>query len=115
MLPRYTSEVSMEQAAEVAAHSIGIRKELGLGDLVLTQILYVVGSAWVGTAAKLGNAHTAFWLLAIVFFYIPLTAVIIYLNRIMPWRAACTSGPNSASMSSPASWSAGIFGCISFC
>jgi amino acid transporter len=46
--------------------------------------LYVVGSAWVGTAAKLGGSHTAFWLLAIVFFYIPLTAVIIYLNRIMP-------------------------------
>ncbi len=74
----------MEQPAEVASHSKELRKELGLGDLVLTQILYVVGSAWVGTAAKLGAAHTAYWLLAIVFFYVPLTAVIIYLNRIMP-------------------------------
>ena len=59
-------------------------KELGLGDLILTQILYVVGSHWVGTAAKLGNSQIAFWLLAVAFFYAPLAAVIIYLNRIMP-------------------------------
>src|SRR5664279_4855084 len=74
----------MEQPSAVESHSAILKKELGLRDLVLTQILYVVGSMWVGTAAKLGGSHTAFWLLAIVFFYIPLTAVIIYLNRIMP-------------------------------
>lgn len=74
----------MEQPSAVESHSVELKKELGLGDLVLTQILYVVGSLWVGTAAKLGGSHTAFWLLAIVFFYIPLTAVINYLNRIMP-------------------------------
>jgi amino acid transporter len=74
----------MEQPAAVETHSAELKQELGLGDLVLTQILYVVGSMWVGTAAKLGASHTAFWLLAIAFFYIPLTAVVIYLNRIMP-------------------------------
>ena len=57
---------------------------MGLGDLVLIQILYVVGSAWVATAAKLGSSHTAFWLLAILLFYLPLTTVVVYLNRIMP-------------------------------
>ena len=40
-------------------------------DLVLMQILYVVGSAWVGTAAKIGSSHTAFWLLAIATYYLP--------------------------------------------
>ncbi len=65
-------------------HSATLKKELGLRDLALTQILFVVGSSWVGTAAKLGHAHLVFWLLAIVFFYIPQAAVVIYLNRLMP-------------------------------
>jgi amino acid transporter len=74
----------MESAREVQQHSAELKKELGLGDLVLAQILYVVGSAWVGTAARLGEQHLVFWIAAIVLFYLPLAAVIIYLNRLMP-------------------------------
>lgn len=74
----------MASAQSVRSHSAELKKELGFGDLILTQILYVVGSHWVGTAAKLGNSQITFWLLAVVFFYAPLAAVIIYLNRIMP-------------------------------
>lgn len=74
----------MASAQSVRSHSTELKKELGLGDLVLTQILYVVGSHWVGTAAKLGRQQIAFWLLAVVLFYAPLAAVIIYLNRRMP-------------------------------
>src|SRR5262252_1256341 len=69
---------------EVEQHSVALKKPLALGDLVLTQILFVVGSSWVGAAAKLGQAHLVFWLLAIAFFYIPQAAVVIYLNRLMP-------------------------------
>src|SRR5437773_2364735 len=68
----------------VKEHSVALKKPLGLGDLVLTQIVFVVGSSWVGTAAKLGPAHLFFWLLAIFLFYIPQAAVVIYLNRLMP-------------------------------
>ncbi len=68
----------------VEEHSVALKKPLGLRDLVLTQILFVVGSSWVGTAAKLGQAHLFFWLLAILLFYIPQAAVVIYLNRVMP-------------------------------
>ena len=64
--------------------SAELKKELGLRDLALTQILVVVGSAWVGTAAKLGPSHTIFWLLAIFLFYVPQGLVVIYLNRLMP-------------------------------
>ena len=46
----------------------GLRKELGLGDLVLAQVLCVVGSTWVGIAAKLGRAHVAFWLGAMLLY-----------------------------------------------
>lgn len=69
---------------DVEAKSAGFRKELGLVDLALTQVLYVVGSLWVGTAAKLGDSHVVFWLLAITFYYLPQAAVVIYLNRRMP-------------------------------
>lgn len=68
----------------VEEHSVALKKPLGLRDLVLTQVVFVVGSSWVGTAAKLGPSHLFFWLLAILLFYIPQAAVVIYLNRIMP-------------------------------
>jgi hypothetical protein len=44
----------------VKEHSVALKKPLGLGDLVLTQIVFIVGSSWVGTAAKLGPAHLFF-------------------------------------------------------
>src|SRR5438477_8286067 len=69
---------------EVAAHSAVFKKELGLRDLALTQILFIIGLSWVGAAGKLGPAHVVFWLLAIAFFYFPSAAVVIYLNRLMP-------------------------------
>src|SRR5438105_2306495 len=78
-----TTEFDREEQ-NVEQHSAALKKPLGLFDLVLTQILFVVGSSWVGTAAKLGQSHLFFWLLAIVLFYIPQAAVVIYLNRLMP-------------------------------
>src|SRR5438093_5421288 len=69
---------------DVAQHSVDLKKPLTLRDLVLTQILFVVGSSWVGAAAKLGQAHLFFWLLAILLFYIPQAAVVIYLSNRMP-------------------------------
>jgi len=69
---------------DVEERSVALTKPLGLRDLVLTQIVFIVGSSWVGTAAKLGPAHLFFWLLAILLFYVPQAAVVIYLNRLMP-------------------------------
>jgi amino acid transporter len=70
--------------AQVEAHSAGLKKELGVRDLALTQILFIVGLTWVGVAGKLGPSHVVFWLLALVLFYLPSAAVVIYLNRLMP-------------------------------
>lgn len=69
---------------DVEQQSATLKKPLALRDLVLTQILFVVGSSWVGAAAKLGQAHLFFWLLAILLFYVPQAAVVIYLSRVMP-------------------------------
>jgi amino acid transporter len=79
-----TAEEFRREEARVEGRSAVFRKELGLTDLVLTQIVFVVGTIWVGTAAKLGGQQLFFWLLAIITFYLPLAAVVIYLNRLMP-------------------------------
>src|SRR5262249_42310238 len=63
---------------------IELRRELGVSDLTLTQILFIVGLPWVGVAAKQGPAHVLLWLAAIAFFYLPSAAVVIHLNRAMP-------------------------------
>src|SRR5919197_720156 len=70
--------------AEVERRSAAFKKELGLTDLVLTQILFIVGLPWIGVAAKQGPSHVVLWLLAALLFYVPSAFVVIYLNRIMP-------------------------------
>jgi amino acid transporter len=68
----------------VQAHSATLKKELGVKDLALTQILFIVGLTWIGVAGKLGSGHVVFWLLAIVLFYVPSAVVVMYLNKLMP-------------------------------
>jgi len=75
---------STAETRNVETQSTHLRKELGLGDLVLTQILYVVGLSWVGTAAKLGQMQIPFWLGAMALFYVPQAAVVVYLSRRFP-------------------------------
>jgi len=84
----YTDRASSPSVAEVErdieARSAVFKKELGLFDLVLTQVVFVVGTFWVGWAARLGHEQNIFWILAIVTFYLPLAAAVIFLNRLMP-------------------------------
>src|SRR5512146_870171 len=61
-----------------------LKRQLGLRDLVLTQILYVVGTTWVGVAAGLGHAQVVMWIAAMILFNVPMAASVIALNRIMP-------------------------------
>ncbi|MBI3504235.1 MAG: APC family permease [Proteobacteria bacterium] len=70
--------------ADVQAHSASLKKELGVRDLALTQILFIVGLTWIGVAGKLGPSHVLFWLAALALFYLPSAAVVMYLNRLMP-------------------------------
>ena len=73
-----------EQERAVESRSAELRKELGLPDLTLTQVLFIVGLPWVGVAAGQGRAHVLFWLVAIALFYLPSAAVVVHLNRAMP-------------------------------
>ena len=74
--------------ARVETHSRELKKELGLRDLVLTQILFIVGLPWVGVAAKLGTSHILYWLLAILLFYIPFALLFVLSNvaKFAPWE-----------------------------
>ena len=84
----YTDRASSPSVAEVErdieARSAVFKKELGLFDLVLTQVVFVVGTFWVGWAARLGHEQNIFWILAILTFYLPLAGAVIFLNRLMP-------------------------------
>jgi amino acid transporter len=68
----------------VEQESSHLRQELGLTDLVLTQIMYVVGLSWVGTAGKLGTSQIPFWLAAMALFYLPQAVVVVHLSRRFP-------------------------------
>jgi amino acid transporter len=61
-----------------------LHRPLRLRDLVLAQILCVVGSSWVGVAAGLGRAQSLIWVAAMLLFYVPMAASVICLNREMP-------------------------------
>lgn len=78
------SSFESDRAVAVASRSTELKRELRLGDLVLTQIMFIVGAQWVGTAAMLGHSQVVYWLLAMASFYLPQAAVVIYLNRLMP-------------------------------
>lgn len=64
--------------------SSALRKELGIRDLLLAQILLVIVPEFFGTAVKAGPSHVVLWLLAIVLFFMPQALVVSYLNRLMP-------------------------------
>jgi amino acid transporter len=84
MSQRESKTESQTTVATLEQRSSVLKKELGLFDLVLTQIVFVVGTIWVGHAAKLGNEQNVFWVIAIITFYLPLAGAVIFLNRLAP-------------------------------
>jgi amino acid transporter len=48
------------------------------------QVLLILGLTWVGSAGVQGPTHVLLWLAGIVFFYLPLGAVVIRLSRAIP-------------------------------
>ena len=71
-------------AAANSSNNHQLSRQLSLRDLVLSQVLTVVGSSWVGLAAGLGHAQTLVWIFAFTVFYLPLAAAVYYLNRELP-------------------------------
>src|SRR5213594_1255004 len=61
-----------------------LKRELRLADLVLMQVLLIVGLSWTGAVAVEGSTHVFLWLAGILLFYLPLAAVVILLSRAIP-------------------------------
>jgi amino acid transporter len=69
---------------EIANH--GLRRVLGLRDLIPMQILIVIGTSWTGTAARQAGTQVSFWLLGAALLFLPLAAVVQYCVRIWPYE-----------------------------
>jgi amino acid transporter len=77
-----TKAPSSPSATSAEVHHLP--RQLTLRDLVLSQVLTVVGSSWVGLAAGLGHAQTLVWLFAFAVFYTPMAVAVFYINRELP-------------------------------
>jgi len=62
----------------------GLKRELKLRDLVLMQVLLIVGLNLSSYAAKQGPSQVVLWLLAMALFYLPQAGVVIALSRAIP-------------------------------
>lgn len=78
-----TTRASLAQT-EVQSHCAALRRELGIFDIALAQILIIIVPEFFGTAVKAGPSHVVLWMLAIVLFFIPHAYVVAHLNRLMP-------------------------------
>jgi glutamate:GABA antiporter len=81
---RDSTAVLNQEGKHIRAYSTIFKKQLGVKELVLAQILTVVGGYGLGMAAKLGSAHLLFWLFAMLLFFLPLASTVIYLNKLLP-------------------------------
>lgn len=57
-----------------------LKRELGLRDLTLLAIACIIGTRWIASAAHAGPGSILLWLLAAVFFLIPLSIAIAVLT-----------------------------------
>jgi amino acid transporter len=80
----YTS--STEQPSSAGRGTPLLHKELRLRDLVLMQVLLVTTETCIGIAARQGSTHVLFWIVGILFFFVPLAVVTRYLAQVLPWE-----------------------------
>ena len=73
-----------KESATASGH--GLKRELGLRDLVPMQILLVVGITWAGIAAHQGGTHIWYWIAAIVTLFVPLAAVVGWCAKAWPYE-----------------------------
>ena len=78
--------VEAAEPAAAASAEHGLRRELGLWDLVPMQILLVVGITWPGLAARQGGTQIWYWLAAILALFVPLAAVVGWCAQVWPYE-----------------------------
>jgi len=66
------------------AAEFGLKRELGLRDLVLFNIAAVIGIRWLAAAAHTGPVSITLWLLAAAFFFVPSALAVATLSARFP-------------------------------
>jgi amino acid transporter len=61
-----------------------LKRALGLRDLVLFNVVAVLGLRWLATSAKTGPSAMGLWLLAAVFFFVPQGLAVVELSSRFP-------------------------------
>lgn len=61
-----------------------LHRALGIGDVVLINIAAILGVRWLSTAAQMGPASIALWLLAVLVFFIPCSMAVTELSSRQP-------------------------------
>ena len=75
----------MSQAAASASSPINLlRKEMGFWDVLLFNIVTVLGPRWIAAAAHNGTSSISLWVIAAVFFFVPTAMVINELSSRFP-------------------------------
>lgn len=77
-----TEETAAQE--EPVAEKRKLRRALGFWDLVLFYIAAIVGLRWVATASKVGPSAVSVWLIAFLFFFVPLAVTVIELSSRYP-------------------------------
>jgi amino acid transporter len=107
-----------EPTQQPSAESHVLKKELRLRDLVLMQIVLVVGITWSGIAARQGPSHVWFWILGVLAIFIPQAMVVQYASQIWPLEggvyqwAKFAHGPFAGFM---AAWNYGVWALFAVC
>jgi len=61
-----------------------LKRELGLRDIVLFNIVAIVGLRWISNAAAGGISSVLLWIMAALCFFIPQGLTVMELSRIYP-------------------------------
>jgi len=72
------------RSSERSEGVVSLHRALGLRDLVLFNLVAVLGLRWLATAAKAGPSAIALWLLAALFFFVPQGLVVTELSSRYP-------------------------------
>ena len=70
--------------APTQADTHELKRVLRLGDLVLFNLVAVLGLRWLATSAKAGPSALVLWLLAALFFFVPQGLAVIELSSRFP-------------------------------
>lgn len=71
-------------SAPAAIAAPALHRVLGTWDLVLLNVVAIVGLRWLSTAAQIGPASLVMWVLGLVLFFVPMAVAVLELSSRMP-------------------------------